>query len=308
MAYDKVPVLLLKTKSTPVDAYEEIFSQTYEGNAFEPIFIPVLEHRFLDNGMKQVRAVLKEHKIGNGADCQYGGMIFTSQRAVEAFAHLVTEGAGNGGAQWPNLQDIPIYSVGPATTRALKAIPQEPALNVYGEHAGNGETLAPFILDHYGEWYKERDTKPPLLFLTGEVRRDIIPKVLMDSRLAATRRIQVDEVVVYGTGVMHSFEDEMRQTLDRVRGYRMLWAVVFSPTGCDSMLRALGFLKGDGKLETEVVGRRKDSDHRTLVATIGPTTRAHLADSFQFEPDVCSEHPSPDGVWSGITKYISNLR
>ncbi|KAL8341311.1 hypothetical protein RB601_005671 [Gaeumannomyces tritici] len=294
----RVPVFLLKTKSSPGDAYEEQFSKPLDGVVFEPEFVPVMEHRFLDAGMDRVKSLLRAGKIGTAPESEYGGLVFTSQRAVEALAKLVEEAAGSGRAGWPHLQDVPIYSVGPATTRALRAVPQQPGLQVYGEHTGNGEMLAPFILDHYGGWYRDRATKPPLLFLVGEQRRDVIPRVLMDDGLAPGRRVRVDEVVVYGTVVMASFEQDLAARLARVeeQGRCELWTVVFSPTGCDSMLRGLGLLGATGT-----------HGSRRLVATIGPTTKAFLQTSFGFEPDVCASTPSPEGVWAGISKYMTNV-
>ncbi|KAI1338094.1 tetrapyrrole biosynthesis, uroporphyrinogen III synthase [Xylariaceae sp. FL0016] len=292
-----VPVLLLKTKSTPVDAYDDLFAAPRDGLHFKPTFVPVLQHRFEQDGMMNLQNLLKEKEIHDGPNNAFGGMIFTSQRAVEAFAKLVEDGKGE--EQWPHLQHVPIYSVGPATSRALRAVPQVPPLQVFGEHTGNGEALAQYILEHYGAWYEDRETKPPLLFLVGEQRRDIIPKTLMDDRLPTDKRIQVVEKVVYGTGVMESFEHDFRETLQDASKQPTTWVVVFSPTGCNSMLKVLGMLdKQTGKAKS--VGEQS-SIH---VATIGPTTRDYLKKTFDYEPDVCCEKPSPEGVWQGITSFV----
>lgn len=88
------PILLLKTKSTPNDGYEEQFSAVSDGTQFEPTFVPVLEHQFLDEGLNVVKDLLRNKQIGKCNGLKYGGMIFTSQRAVEAFARLVEEGQG----------------------------------------------------------------------------------------------------------------------------------------------------------------------------------------------------------------------
>ncbi|KAI1478512.1 tetrapyrrole biosynthesis, uroporphyrinogen III synthase [Daldinia eschscholtzii] len=293
---DKVPVLLLKTKSSPTDAYEDIFSTPRDGSpSFEPIFVPVLQHRFEDDGMQQFEKLLRGRRINRSAESDYGGLIFTSQRAVEAFAKLVGEGKGD--ETWPHLQDIPVYSVGPATTRALKAIPQTPPLQIFGEHTGNGDALARFILDHYGEWYKDRPTKPPLLFLVGEQRRDIIPKTLTDETLPDGRRIDVTEIVLYGTGVMETFANDFAGVLQRTSSRPERWVVVFSPTGCDSMLRGLGLLDPDTGKAVEKTGELKPP---TSVATIGPTTANYLKRMFTYEPRVCAEEPTPEGVQQGI--------
>lgn len=93
-ANEKTPVLLLKTKSMPNDGYEEQFDAAKEGQQYQPIFVPVLEHQLLEEGLSVVRDVLRNKDIGRQAGAKYGGMIFTSQRAVEAFAKLVEEGQG----------------------------------------------------------------------------------------------------------------------------------------------------------------------------------------------------------------------
>ena len=90
----KVPVLLLKTKSSPTDAYEDLFSTPHHNLHFEPIFVPVLQHRFEEDGLQSLRELLHARKINSGEDSAYGGLIFTSQRAVDAFAQVVDEGQG----------------------------------------------------------------------------------------------------------------------------------------------------------------------------------------------------------------------
>ncbi|KAH9890871.1 tetrapyrrole biosynthesis, uroporphyrinogen III synthase [Xylariomycetidae sp. FL2044] len=291
-----IPILLLKTKSTPSDAYEELFTTPRQGFKFDPAFVPVLQHQFEQDGLKTCNELLEKKLISGSPEAAYGGLIFTSQRAVEAFAKLVDEGQGD--RDWPHLQDIPIYSVGPATTRALRAVSQTPPLQIFGEHTGNGDALAHFILEHYGDWYKDRASKPPLLFLVGEQRRDIIPKTLMDETLPSDRRIQVNEVVVYGTGVMESFGKDFEAIISKTEKRHPRWIVVFSPTGCDSMLRGLGMLDEEtGKV------KKTGGEQTARIATIGPTTRDFLKRNFDYEPDVCSAKPSPEGVWQGITSF-----
>ncbi|KAH6606263.1 hypothetical protein Trco_005416 [Trichoderma cornu-damae] len=296
-----VPVLLLKTESSPSDAYRDLFSAPDRRPLFEPTFVPVLRHRFEERGVDRLRGLLRQRRIGSAPDCAFGGLVFTSQRAVEAFARVVREeeAAAKDAPEWPHLQHVPIYSVGPATTRALAAVSQQPPLQIFGSHTGNGDALAHFILDHYAERYGEdRAALPPLLFLVGEQRRDVIPRTLMDPSLPDGRRIQVVEEVVYGTGEMESFPDDLAAILAKTRFSPSRWIVVFSPTGCDSMLRGLGVL--DASTGKSVPGRR---DGKTFVATIGPTTRNHLVEDFGFEPDVCAETPTPEGILRGMVAF-----
>jgi uroporphyrinogen-III synthase len=162
------------------------------------------------------------------------------------------------------------------------------------------------MLDHYGEWYRDREVKPPVLFLVGEQRRDIIPKTLMNPELAGSRRIQVDELEVYGTGVMESFEEDFTKILQETADNINRWVVVFSPTGCDAMLRALNMLDS---ATCKVKSRDQlQTNSNTYIATIGPTTRDYLRKNFGFEPDVCAEKPSPQGVEDGIRKFVSDKR
>lgn len=82
-----IPVLLLKTKSTPADSYEEYFSN----EPFTCTFVPVLEHQSNPQSLDHIRSLLLERKLGRDRNAAYGGMIFTSQRAVEGFAKVVGE-------------------------------------------------------------------------------------------------------------------------------------------------------------------------------------------------------------------------
>lgn len=332
-----IPVFLLKTRSSPTDAYEELFATatTTIAGRFEPIFVPVLEHRFDDKGVARLKDLLVHRHFANDSpqsggtvSSRYGGLIFTSQRAVEAFSKVVSDGDGasqdDSAIAWPHLQEVPVYSVGPATTRALSAVSQQPPLQVFGEHTGNGEDLAYYIREHYAGWKRPQTqavepptgttstnctnftTAPPplpaLLFVVGEKRRDIIPKVLMGGKAdAAAPRIQVDEIVVYGTGVMPSFADDFQRVLDATQDRKVRWVVVFSPTGCDSMLAALDLLDPGTGRARELAGRPRS----VFVATIGPTTRAYLHDTFGFDPDVCADEPTPQGILRGISQFIA---
>jgi uroporphyrinogen-III synthase len=326
-AGEATSIFLLKTKSAPSDGYEQQFKSAKDGVKFEPVFVPVLEHKFKEKGMRVMRNLIRHDRFGTHDGAKYGGLIFTSQRAVEAFARVVadTVEVGDGahpndespwGAQqisdcaftadglWPHIQDVPVYSVGPATTRGLRAI-QVPALQIYGSETGNGEALAHFILDHYVDWHRDSNDRPPLLFLVGEQRRDIIPNTLMDPRLGMDRRLRVDEAVVYETGVMESFEQDFTELLRKTENRPSRWVVVFSPTGCEAMLRALNMLDPDtGRVRADISRSRRS----TYIATIGPTTRDHLRDAFGFDPDVCSEQPTPKSVEAGIRKFVKEHR
>lgn len=167
------------------------------------------------------------------------------------------------------------------------------------------------MLQHYSNWYKDLERKPSVLFLVGEQRRDIIPKTLMNSELPVDHRIPVEELVVYGTGVMESFERDFEALLHETEDTNIRWVVVFSPTGCEAMLRTLGMLNGEtGRVKTGERGGGcgvRKGKRTTYIATIGPTTRDFLRKSFGFEPDVCAEKPSPEGIREGIERFMKDI-
>ncbi|KAL2803039.1 tetrapyrrole biosynthesis, uroporphyrinogen III synthase [Aspergillus granulosus] len=301
------PILLLKTRSSPHDGYDEFFS----AQNYTPTFVPVLSHNFHSENLAQIRALFESGHLNPGPERRYGGLIFTSQRAVEAFADMLAGLDQSLTATASN--SLPLYTVGPATARSLTTLRDThlPHATIHGADTGNGENLATFILDHYNSLFpssaSELDTtsrntangrKPPLLFLVGETRRDIIPRILMGEPTPISRRIGVEEVVVYETGVVTGFESEFEGILENYnKTAEVVWVVVFSPTGCDAMVRVL---RREAEKWQEGEGRR------LFVATIGPTTRNHLVKECGFQPDVCAARPSPEGVGEGITEFLKN--
>jgi len=306
----RIPILLLKTKSTPGDGYKEYFQSTI-GVTYEPSFVPVLEHRFREKALSDIHNLIScagfatPHESG-----KYGGIIFTSQRAVEAFTGVIRRLREESRLVTVEelLSHVPFYVVGPATARGLKALGL--SCPILGEETGNGEALASFILgDYNSRWTSpsQKCPKPRLLFLVGEQRRDIIPRTLQSENLEPSHRIGVDELVVYETGEMHSFKSDFasRWMENFHSGHDIQWIVVFSPTGCRAMLESLSLLDPDTGM---AVANHQTGEGRTFIATIGPTTRDYLRQEFGFEPDVCAESPSPEGVGNGIAAFMTMLQ
>jgi uroporphyrinogen-III synthase len=102
LTLDQIPVYLLKTKNSPADAYEEYFNNLENGK-YKPIFVPVLEHMFRDDALRNLRRSAERFAFAGGSEAdsrrkatnnpakKYGGIIFTSQRAVDAFAITVSK-------------------------------------------------------------------------------------------------------------------------------------------------------------------------------------------------------------------------
>ncbi|EFQ97343.1 hypothetical protein MGYG_00382 [Nannizzia gypsea CBS 118893] len=329
----EIPIYFLKTKSTPHDGYKEYFSPT---KGFKPYFVPVLEHKFNRNNLAKVKDLI----LSGALTEQYGGIIFTSQRAVEGFSKMIQDEVGIDSYTVNLSRSLSFYSVGPATYRSLKSLCDVyfPHSQVIGEEAGTGERLASLIIPHYNGLQQGisdenapleaiKKEKLPLLFLVGEQHRDIIPKTLMSPSLGHEARIGVDTMVVYETGVMESFGQDFVAALEKQdQGYvdipagnkiphkQLLWVVVFSPSGCEAMLRHLGLLEESRQPEEDKtlihpVGKRRTSSRWSRfdcrIATIGPTTRDHLVSNFGVQPDVCAEKPSPEGLAEGIEPIIA---
>lgn len=311
VAQGKIPVLLLKTKSTPHDGYEEYF-QVADNARYEPTFVPVLEHRFTEETLQDIRAQIENSAFDNKSDgdqakAKYGGLIFTSQRAVEAFTKIVQDIRSASDPIDELLPaETPLYVVGPATARGLRALNLQ--CPILGEETGNGGALAAFILDHYNGLHGRKTgstaPKPPLLFLVGEQRRDIIPNTLQSKDLDSSEATAVHELVVYETGEMQSFRSNFASILSDNSRKDTQWVVVFSPTGCRAMLDSLELLDSTtGRIKSMPSNGASDT-RTTFIATIGPTTRDYLIREFGFEPDVCAEKPSPEGIGVAIQAFM----
>jgi uroporphyrinogen-III synthase len=102
VATSEIPVILLKTRNTPNDGYEEYFNHTtpsapsLETIRFKPTFIPVLEHTPNTENLRTIEALLTSGRLKD----EYGGMIFTSQRAVEEWRDVVNK-VESGTVRWP---------------------------------------------------------------------------------------------------------------------------------------------------------------------------------------------------------------
>ena len=318
---EPIPILLLKSPSpTPAtDPYTTHLTNTTtttsnHTHTYTPHFVPVLSHSLLpDDLIKLILAHLDSKAADGGSKpFQYGALIFTSQRAVAAFASALKAPPTQRLKDRLSQLEVRFYTVGPATASSLRPIVDDllPRCSKYsGESAGSGEVLARLMLGMDGGEGKydvrAEDGKgmKPVLFLTGEKRRDVIPRMLMSPNLPDDARIQVDEMVVYQTSELEGFEFHFAQVLNQTRpdgqGQGFRWIVVFSPTAGKGMLKALGWLD-------ERTGRAKGNlgERTTFVVCIGPTTREYLQKEFGFEADVVAEKPSPQGVKDAIERFM----
>ncbi|KAL8637511.1 MAG: hypothetical protein Q9228_005229 [Teloschistes exilis] len=317
-----IPVIFLKTPlNGPPDPYTSHFSHNPPSptSLYQSHYVHVLDHTY---DFAPINALFSDLSI-DGSDVEgtitlfpYGGLIFTSGRAVAAFVvaleQLSSSALGNSSKASATLLQrlqnlaIPLYAVGPATAASLHSLRARlPACWIKGgEEAGTGELLAKLILKEHqnaanpvsGELSGE-GVKKPLLFLAGAKHRDIVPVTLV------SHGIGVEEMIVYATAEALSFPSKLASVLADTADASVRWIVIFSPTGGESVLRALGLLDK----ESSKVCRADDPcwiDRKTFIASIGPTTRDYMRDTFGLGVDVCAARPRPEGVRQGIEDFM----
>lgn len=299
-----IPVLLLKTPTSPTDAYTSLFTSPSASSSYtyQPCHIPVLTH---SHHLAPIFSLFDQpgSSAGFGAGSfPYGGLIFTSARAVDAFAHVIAslvEDHDSASAQLRSWQ-LPLYVVGPATADALCGTVLRYLSSCYlvGEEAGSGEALAPLIIRDYVARCNQGKQKKPLLFLVGEKHKDVVPRVL------SAERLEVEEMIVYSTIERAIFRSELEVVLEETTDAEVRWLVVFSAAGTKAVLKALGWLDeatGKIKIDWDMKGRK------SFVASIGPMTRDFLRKEFGFEVDVCAQKPSAEGVKEGIEEFMRDM-
>lgn len=256
------------------DPYDAVLTASGQ---FTVDFLPALSHRYtrLDELAGTIRAGLP-----------YSGVVFTSQRAVQAYgkAWQLALGSSQRSARNGTLARIPFYTVGPATAASLgrelppSAIPP-PELILGAAESGNAEKLAHYILVHRDSLTaKEQLTCAPLLYLVGDKRKDTL------SRLLSAADVPVCEIQVYETFPSQTFAQdwyhlcsqhspalasrqsspsELSSSPPPPFPLPFDWIVFFSPSGAKLLLPLLP----------------REASTWPRIAAIGPTTRDFLASS-----------------------------
>lgn len=247
------PVLLLKNPSTPLDPYDEEFRR----HGYHPVFIPLLHHSHWD----------RNGTIGYLTSNEFlttPTFIITSKRGVEMFDDCLLDVDE---ATRRQIFGKTAYTVGPATADELSRIG---FTNVRGgEHAGNGRKLAEIIYQELGPGNHR------MVFFTGEIRKDILPKALLNYGFDLSER------VIYKTEDRDDIEDQFTQAWTQHRDQNP-WIVFFLPQGTESIVATLTAPRLSG--ETPAAGQ-------VPVALIGPTTEEYLKDN-HITPTVVAAKPT----------------
>ncbi|CAI4789699.1 BAI_1a_G0051150.mRNA.1.CDS.1 [Saccharomyces cerevisiae] len=266
----KVRVLLLKNKTVPIDKYE----LECRSKAFEPIFVPLIKHTHVIQDFRNVLNTIPNYLN------TINYIIITSQRTVESLNEAIIPTLTS--EQKAALLSKTVYTVGPATANFIR---RSGFINVKGgEDAGSGSILADIIIDDLSTDIK---ACPPseLLFLVGEIRRDIIPKKLH------SKGIKVREVVTYKTEELSDGFKRFIHAMKECDEDEVFsdWVVVFSPQGTKEITQYLGD------------SNRLPGSH-LRVASIGPTTKKYL-DENDVTSDVVSPKPDPKSLLDAIELY-----
>ncbi len=232
-------ITLLRSPDLP-DAYLQAFDETGLSATCQPVLTFSFPYQ------ETLTERLKSADI-------HSRLVMTSPRAAEALRR-VFETEPELKALW---EDHPVFVVGPKTASDVREL----GLTPQAQTAGDAEAL----VDRIGAAWDEQNLRSPLLFLSGNRRRDTLLNGLI--RIG----IPVTEHVVYTT--------EPRSDLKV--GEETEWLVFFSPSG----------------LESVEASRIHVSAYR--LAAIGPTTGEALS-SAGLSPDAVAKRPTPSSLVEAI--------
>jgi len=231
-------VILLRSANEP-DRYVRAFSQAGLQARCEPVLTFAFPYG------EALRDRLHQRR-------RFAGIIVTSPRAVRALRRVFDD-VGTVHAEW---EGTPAYVVGPKTGERIQNL----GFKVRGEDCGTAEALV--------EYLAQQDLQRPLLFLSGDRRRDAVPEGLR------AKNVSFEEQVVY--------ETHFRSDLTLPPAESDAWIVFFSPSGLNAVRRASGVSL---------------SEYR--YAAIGPTTAKALRDH-GLEVEAVADTPSPDGLMAAL--------
>ncbi|XP_014735104.1 PREDICTED: uroporphyrinogen-III synthase [Sturnus vulgaris] len=210
-------VLLLKDPKDK-DSGPDPYIKELGSYSLEATLIPVLSFEFtsLDSLFEKL----------SHPEC-YGGLVFTSPRALEAIKRRVKKKVtwSKSLKQMWNIK--PTYVVGKATASLVEEI----GLNPQGEKAGNAEKLAEYICS------REKPNSSALLFPCGALKREVLPTVLRE------KGIPLESLTVYQT----TQHPDLQESLSSYFSQQGIPASVafFSPSGVKFCLQHIQKLSGD---------------------------------------------------------------
>lgn len=262
--------ILLKNETTPSDPYRKEFIE----NGLEIHFVPLLTHQPINHS--QIVQFLTSDIYLN----EYKAFIITSQRCIESLDIVLSSIKDTDILN--KILNKPAYTVGPATYTVLSKLGFQDIRG--GIDAGNGSILSDIIISD--DIYKEGNKN--ILFLTGEIRKDIIPKKLLSAGF------NLKELIAYRTNVMTDTIERYSYTYNRIinnsdNNADENWIVFFSPQGTDYITQHL-----------------LTNNSQFKVASIGPTTETYLIEK-GITPDFVAKKPNATSLVQGILNHIQSI-
>ncbi|KAG8743500.1 hypothetical protein FRC10_011891 [Ceratobasidium sp. 414] len=308
-------VFFLKNPDTDASPHTDPYVSALASHGLTSWIIPTLSHSFTEPDRLADR-------IGRGGGEEYGGVIVTSGRAVDAWGNAlrVLHGKEVNGAAYSlivvvgcNLtflfvdetgwRNTPFYVVGPRTqsqlldlhTQTLDKLSQflpSPDFVLGAKEAGTGEALARYISTDY----PARNTfKLPLLYLVGDKNVGGVESVLKEAD------IRVEMVRVYATAASRTFEQDFARAVDEAGGSKPACVVFFAPSSAEL---ALPTIRKHFTIRTSSSTPSHDKPV-IKVAAIGPTTARALSDKHDILVDVVSKKPEPNALAEAIVSLSS---
>ena len=234
-------ITLLRSPDSP-DAYLQAFTEAGVSATCQPVL--TFSFPYQEMLIERLKA----------ADV-HSGLVLTSPRAVGALRRAF-DAEESLTLLW---KDKPVFVIGPKTASAVRGL----GLTPQAQTTGDAETL----VENIGAVWSEQNLRSPLLFLSGNRRRDTLPNGLAHIGIPAT------EQVVYTT--------QTRADIDLDDDTE--WLVFFSPSG----------------LESVEASRILVSSYR--LAAIGPTTGDALSRA-GLTPEAIAERPTPSALVDAISQ------
>ncbi|KFP42465.1 Uroporphyrinogen-III synthase, partial [Chlamydotis macqueenii] len=233
---------------------------------FEATLIPVLSFEFVS--LESLFEKLSQPD-------SYGGLVFSSPRALEAIKICLKDNSKN--EAWSKSlkqkwNTKPAYVVGKATASLVEEIGLVPQ----GEKSGNAEKLAEYICS------REKPSSSALLFPCGALKREVLPTVLRE------KGIPLESLTVYQT-TQHA---DLQESLSSYFSEQGIPAsiVFFSPSGVKFCLQPIQKLLGD-------------FSNQIKFAAIGPTT-AEAMEAAGIPVSCSAGSPTPQDLAAGIQKAL----
>ncbi|CAB3979045.1 uroporphyrinogen-III synthase [Paramuricea clavata] len=159
----KKPVVLILKSKNKDDSYERLFNE----HGYKPVFVPVLAFKFINQADLRKRLENPEN---------HSGLVFTSQRAVEAVNLCIRDMAFE--EEWSSSlkekwSQLPVFVTGKATGKQVREKLQFSP--IFGEDSGSAEALAETILNK-----RPADLSKELLFPCANIKKEILPNILKE--------------------------------------------------------------------------------------------------------------------------------